>query len=588
MVTAALAVGIIWAVASRQGAGNSRTSLVAPTADPLKPPELLLARVASLTASSMRASRPVLLGSRDPKGPSCVTIVRAGDLHGERPNMMGDYNGGPGTTMATLYGVDRASCNSAQSDLAWHQSRLKTWLENERAINRPAGEIAHQFAERSQEFFDQVNTWSEIPAGVAPIGFSQRDNWAAYCMAELDQAVGKRDLAGVKQWAGELAEAAFSLDDLHRWLEFLCENHLRALAFQQQCESLFTEYDAQGLKYEPEKTVSAFPAGLLSLNGWGNYFEVERQGERLFSMPPDRSEEVATNAHLTAGSLWVTPGVRACFVKLQGALTGDNQKIWEQAAHTPYEHSYLINMLFHAWNADVADDMFAVLKKFDAAHPHATMGEMLGVLMYRGDAFAGMEWADRFQPNLRQAADSIPANESDEDAFLMAARWTNQFYRSGAQYAATYTLHDALEQKKLDCVRATDMIGAIYRNAGRPKFGNVRICAGTYAHSVAAFLDRTDDDKSRTQLADGLDPKQQPQLWPQCYFSGQAWPKGLENPAKPYSAELYVRGLDNYIWVEGYIIRGPNAGTYITSRVPYSTHRLQETTQKLFAGPYPQ
>jgi len=246
-------------------------------------------------------------------------------------------------------------------------------------------------------------------------------------------------------------------------------------------------------------------------------------------------------------------------------------------------------MLFHAWSADVAEDMFGVLKKFDATHPHAAMGEMLGVLMYRGDAFAGLEWADRFQPDLRQAADSIAATTKDEDAFVAACRWTNQFYRSNVQYAATYTLRDAIEQKKLDCVRATDMMGAIYRDAGRPKFGNVRICAGTYAHSVGAYLGRTADDKPRTILADGLDPKQQtPALWPQCYFDGHAWPAGLENPAKPYSAELYIRGLDNYVWVEGYIIRGPNAGSFMTSRVPYSTHRPQETSQKLFAGPYPQ
>ena len=71
---------------------------------------------------------------------------------------------------------------------------------------------------------------------------------------------------------------------------------------------------------------------------------------------------------------------------------------------------------------------------------------------------------------LRQAGDSIAADQTDADAFVAAARWTNQFYHQ-SQYAPTYTLRDAVAEKKLDCVRATDMFGAVFRNAGRPRFG---------------------------------------------------------------------------------------------------------------------
>ena len=34
--------------------------------------------------------------------------------------------------------------------------------------------------------------------------------------------------------------------------------------------------------------MSQFPAGVLGLNSKGNYYEIERQAERLFSMPADR------------------------------------------------------------------------------------------------------------------------------------------------------------------------------------------------------------------------------------------------------------------------------------------------------------
>ena len=53
----------------------------------------------------------------------------------------------------------------------------------------------------------------------------------------------------------------------------------------------------------------------------------------------------------------------------------------------------------------------------------------------------------------------------------------------------------------------------------------------------------------------------------------------------PYAVELYLRGLDNYLWGEGYIIRGPNAGTLTTARIPYSTHRQEQSIRKVFDGP---
>ena len=146
-----------------------------------------------------------------------------------------------------------------------------------------------------------------------PVGFTRNTDWPGYCLTELDKAVGARDLEGVKHWSGELAAAAFSLDDLHRWLGFLVENHLAALEFQRRCESLFATAEEQHRPYSFDMTISQYPAGVLGLNGISNYYEVERQAERLFSMPPDRLTEIATDEHLNAASLWVPPGVANVF-----------------------------------------------------------------------------------------------------------------------------------------------------------------------------------------------------------------------------------------------------------------------------------
>ena len=66
---------------------------------------------------------------------------------------------------------------------------------------------------------------------------------------------------------------------------------------------------------------------------------------------------------------------------------------------------------------------------------------------------------------------------------------------------------------------------------------------------------------------------------------GSVW-NGNNKP--PYAMELYVRGLDSYVWLQGYIVRGPNAGWLTTAAIPYSKHFSAGTQEKVFAGPYPE
>jgi hypothetical protein len=350
---------------------------------------------------------------------------------------------------------------------------------------------------------------------------------------------------------------------------------------------LFDLVDAQHASYDPQSTVSCLPAGILCFNGKENYYEIERQAERLFSVPPDCVSELEHSEYLTPGSLWVLPGLRRCFLQVQDALSAENRRTWEEAAQTPYEHAYLMNMLFRTIRADTADELCGALKKFDAIHPHASVQELMGALMYRGHSFAGLGWDDRYQPQLLAAAAGIDTGKTDVQALLAAHRWTHDFYHAPENYGRTITLHDALEQKRLDCVRATDMIGAIFRNAGRARFGHVRWCAETTGHSVAAYMG-VENDKPRILLVDGLMPDDQYDVWPECYFHGHKWPPGLEKNPSPYAVELYIRGLDSYVWAEGYIVRGPHAGWLTSAAIPYSKHRREKTTRKVFDGPYPE
>jgi hypothetical protein len=545
-----------------------------------------LAELASVVQQSMRSSRPLLLGSRDPNGPSCIDISRSGDVKGVMPENRGDLDGGPGTSMAVLYFFDRRQIKSPVEDFKWHQMRLRTYLENNITLGGDAEDLAHESAEKAIEFLEAANSWSALPSNIVPIGFTRRDDWPSYCLASLDTAVRDNDLVDVQKWSRELAAATFWLEDLLRWRAFLYKNYLTALDFQAQCESLFVAAENQKLEYKPDSTMSQFPAGVLGLNGKGNFYEIERQAERLFSMPADRLVEIASNKHLTSNSVWMPPASREGFLQLRSVLSPDNQKTWDLAARTPYQHGYLVNLLFRARTAELVDELAAVLKKADARNRHATVNELMGVMMYRGHSFGGIEWGDRFQPQLTEAAERIKLSESDLEALHDAWQWTNHFYQSPAEYGITLTLRDALEQKRLDCVRSTDMISAIFRNAGRTHLGHVRWCCETGGHSVAAYMGMLDSG-GKGLLADGLTPPHDPEVWPDCYFHGHAWPPGLERPEQPYAMELYVRGIDSYIWCQGYIVRGPNAGSLTTAAIPYSSHFLNASTQKVYGGPYP-
>jgi hypothetical protein len=537
--------------------------------------------------AALRASRPVLLGSRDPNGQSCVAVIHSGDVKDAVPDNPADLDGGPGTTMAALYCFDRQSVRSPMQDYQWHQGRLKTYLENQRESSRNSAVVVHELADEAMRLWEAAGAWSAVPTELHAEPWTRETDWPSYCLSKLNQAVAAHDLEQSRRWAGELAQAALSLEDLHRWLAFLVDDHLTALEFQRQCETLFSSAEALQLSYDVRSTVSQFPAGVLSLNALSNYYEVERQAERLFARP----QLGDLTGDLTPESLWVTPGLRGPFLELLSALGPENRKTLALAARSPFHHSYLINMLFRSTAAGSVAELGAVLKRLDPRNPRASMEDLLGALMYRGHPFAGLEWADRFQPALVGAGGAIEAQAGDLDAISRACRWTHDFFASAgaAAYGGTFTLREALERKRLDCVRATDMIGAIYRNSGRGDFGNIRWSDENTGHSVAARVDLSIASEP-VQILDGLSgPDQQAELWPACYFHGHAWPAALasEGNAPPYAVELYVRGLDNYVWAEGYIVRGPHAGNLTSAAIPYSPRYAAQTTRKVFDGPYP-
>jgi len=527
---------------------------------------------AGLVAPLQAASRSLLLGTRDPNGPSCIE-------EGTSRGVMVEKNGGLGTGTAFLLASTMKDRSSPQAEYQWHQTTFRPLLVRLRDANRSMYARALRLVDQARRLADGLEAATAWPTSMTEVSLAPPQSWLTYCAYQLDQAAGRRDLASARVWAREFHAAAFTLADLHRWVDYLIGNHLDSLDFQAKCEELYLSAD---INYEATNRIMyrgiiSYPGGQLGLSTIYNYLEVERQAEGLFGLPLAlRPKADGTVPPLPGHTLPPVPAAvmmptnaRPAFLRLRECLSPANRALWDEAALAPFDRSYLANMLFRLSRAKVLEAVEEVLARFEQANPHPTRADLMDVIFYRGGAPGGGRiWADRFDPRLMKVAGTLGG--TNEQVLLGAQRYTRAVFGCWDDYEQNDTLAQALDEGKFDCIGAADMIGALYRNAGRTGFYSVRWCAGHQGHTLAAALLR-----NRAQpvigIVDGLDSAAaEPDLWPQAYANGHVWPRGYPGPRPAiYAVELFARGLDNYVWVEGYIMRGPSAGTLVRVPAPH-------------------
>lgn len=519
-----------------------------------------------------RISRSLLLGSRSPAEGSCVTRMSRSDLENIGPRFAIDLDGGPGTTISVLLDAGRARIRSATVDFSWHQSRLVKHLENQSALHAAALAGANDFflhVERLVERLDVLrpadqSSWPDDL--VAALPEPERDSWPGLCLARLSGALERRDLAGARQYARELSSAAWRLVDLHRWTVFLSENHLEALRFQALCRGCFEAADRAGTPYVVQSTPSGLPAGLLTLHGRDNYLEVERQAEQVFTVQKELLAFLQTAEPATGPALLVPPLLRPTFLALIEALGQANRATLVRAMRTPYESSFLINSMFRSKHAGTVADQCEVLRRLDRITPQASLERLMGVFVYRGHCFAGLDWSDRYTDVLHAVPLTGPKT-SDAEAFRAACIEARDAFAARSSYGPTLTLRQSLETGVVDCVRATDMVLSRYRNDGRSGVGHVRWHSAGGGHSLPVLFDAMEG--GRPMLVDVLAGDLQPDVWPDAYGAGATWPEVLGEQLPVQSVEFYVRGIDGYVWAQGLCIEGPAAGRLLSANVPY-------------------
>ncbi len=551
----------------------------------------LLRALAEKAVEVLPASKQALLGKRD--------LSRSAQYKTEHPisvTFVACREGGACTRLVYLVTEER-NVVTPQADFTWHQETLRPFVEEMRKTYVRLAAEATQLSDVSAALADGIRTWSAVPEGVETQGIFAQGSWIGACMMGLDEALERSDVVQARIWADETATATAALADLHRWADFLLADYLGMLDLQRRAGGAFETWDpAKFGRYDPSNVSQSLPAGRMHGVAFKNLTAVEVLAERLFALPRSYLR------HSLAGDLvpvtgasdgppsarWLAPDVRRAFARLRSILSPHNARLWDAAVCTPFERTYLENMLLRAVREDVVDHLATVLERYNRREPRGSLDRLMDVIFSRGgDASASSGPAERYDPRMLRAAADLTGND-DVEALERAANLTRRAFGGWENYRRMPSLKAALDHQKFDCVTATDLIGTLYRNAGHAGFYNVRWNAGRRGHSVGAVAtDRP--GRPKYWVIDGLDEPGVPAApWPEVYVDRMPWPGRLAEDAPPvWTVEVFGRGLESYIWVEGYVVRGPEAGSLVQQAVPYLPAQARSGVARVRPGPAP-
>lgn len=493
------------------------------------------------------AGQEAFFGRRTPRSDrSCVPPRPRGSVTGVNAESLARFSaahGGIGTAYVHLM-MDR-KVDGPAAEFRWHQSALREWLMKKEAEQQAALRALARLAE----------AWKSASNEPPPAGAKTASSaWLASAL-EAYYASRKADDPVAASWAAEIEGALFALTDLHRWAAFLLQNQLYALSFQSQTGPLFEQMDGlykAKLPYNPPQHIGRFPAGEMTVHHADNYLEVERQAERYWAPPADWP--TIAQQPWPAALRVISPSARAEARDTIESAPPALRPLLVKALNAPFERSFLENQIERARLGGAADDFRRVLRQARLGS-NARIEDVMDLMVYRaGGWFCGLEWADRYQPETWQAAARLPAGRVD------ALERTHAAVRAAADSYEGWrlTLREAIAKRAFDCIRTTDFMGAVYRNAGLPGFLMVRMSRGGSGHTIAAVR----DERGRVMTLDGQVAKDKPEEWPDRFFK-----TGGNND--PYAVELLGRGLDSWIFLEGYLVYGPAAGTLVKAPVPY-------------------
>ncbi|MCA8969491.1 MAG: hypothetical protein KDC95_06895 [Planctomycetes bacterium] len=557
-----LALCVLGACLLVSPACDGRGGVVPPNRGPLTDLVLAVRAVAPRT-------RALLVGKRTKQAASCVTPLLRGSITDRvsippRPKMA---FGGCATSLRLTSRRGRTPIE----DFEISQNETRPFLverldrsEREQKALEDVTRLVRQLSESLSSSIDNGSDSSSMTRSEVPDG----DDDVSQCLRELIDDLAAKRMADARHRVDNLAIHVERLTDLVRWLAFLDRNLLEALEFAARCRDQFVAadpyYRRQG--YDTGSDFGRFPSGSALVHGEANYYEVERQAEGIFRVvePCARGIEGVMLGEDPVALRHVLPTLWGAFRELRVGLPEAVRATLDDAASAPYARTRLTSVLFRGQSSGALPSMREALLALGRRRVRVGVHELFDVLTLRAGGYScGFEWGDRFDPRIVAFAKGVGG---DADAMFMSAyRLAHANYDPSRYVGGTHTLRSALGSKAFDCIRATDLLEAIYRQAGGTRSVEVRECRGGPSHTVAGHVQRRAGTWT-VAVADALRPRHE---------GATSWPEGYATSEVAYAVEVYEPGLDTAIWSAGYVVTGPASGTRIDAALPFVPERSE-------------
>ena len=313
-------------------------------------------------------------------------------------------------------------------------------------------------------------------------------------MKGLAEALAAGDAAAATAWSGEVLGATRRLVDLLRWVdlqtEWICDLARVLDAFRFCIETSDREVAAAG-------GWKNFMFGRLP--GASSLMELSVSDALMtelmlcdFFIVTD-AESAAMGKKGTVPFFAVLPGHRAGFVKIHDALPKHAQTVFASIPTTDYELSAFNANLWRYGREKQIDNLIESLKHFAKREKKPSVTTMMEVIHIAQGAFGSTTSAgDRYHAEM--IAWSKKLKGKPEKAVAQAHALAYGFYTQGgrARYRGRlWTIHDAQKAGATDCIRASQMMGSAYANAGYTGLHPVRICRGNVRQKIAGVSGHT-------------------------------------------------------------------------------------------------
>ena len=307
-------------------------------------------------------------------------------------------------------------------------------------------------------------------------------------LKHLSEAIAAGNVAETRRWSAEAEGAAMRLADLLRWVDLQCE----------------WTHDLAWILERFASCVERSDRGVAAAGGWKNFMfgrlpgcsslmEVTL-GDALtcetmladFLVVSDVERTVMGKTDASERCFAVTPEERSTFVRMRDALSGKAKDVFAAIPLEPYERTALNSNLARYVREKKTAELTASLRAYAKHHAKPEVRSMMEVVHIAQGAFGSTTSAgDRYHDEM--VAWSGKLSGKPDKAAARAHALAHGFYTQGGRRhyrGRLWTIHDAQKAKATDCIRASQMMGSAYANAGYTGLHPVRICRGNLKQKI--------------------------------------------------------------------------------------------------------